>query len=72
MMREESVFSGDTCTAPSVRRAGCRGRGVNLILSGALADRLPADPRFTLRALGVWTPRGKSREVRLFTAERAA
>jgi class 3 adenylate cyclase len=70
--RKEIVFLGDTVNTTSRMQAACRDRGVHLILSGALADRLPADPRFTLRALGVWTPRGKSREVRLFTAERAA
>lgn len=69
--RKEIVFLGDTVNTTSRMQAACRERNVPLVLSGALADRLPADPRFALRELGVWTPRGKLREVRLFTAARA-
>lgn len=69
--RKEIVFLGDTVNTTSRMQAACRERDVHFVLSGVLADRLPADPRFTLRALGVWTPRGKSREVRLYTADRA-
>jgi adenylate cyclase len=67
--RKEIVFLGDTVNTTSRMQAACRDFDVGLILSGALADRLPRDPWFRLRALGAWTPRGKSHEVRLFTAD---
>jgi adenylate cyclase len=68
--RKEIVFLGDTVNTTSRMQIACRENNVRLILSGALADRMPTNPRFSLRALGVWTPRGKSREVRLYTATR--
>jgi adenylate cyclase len=69
--RKEIVFLGDTVNTTSRMQAACRERNVHLVLSGVLSDQLPQDRRFTLRSLGVWTPRGKSRAVRLYTADRA-
>lgn len=67
--RKEIVFLGDTVNTTARLQVACREKDVDLILSGALVDRLPHDPHYALRALGVWTPRGKSREVRLYTAD---
>lgn len=68
--RKEIVFLGDTVNTASRLQGECRARGVELLLSGRLADLLPPDPGFALDPLGEWLPRGKTRPIRVTAARR--
>lgn len=67
--RKEIVFLGDTMNTVARLQQECRVRGEEVLLSGRLADRLPPHPRIGLRALGDWTPRGKTRAIRVVAAD---
>lgn len=67
--RKEITFLGDTVNTAARLQGECRVRGEHLLLSGVVADRLPADAPIRLRALGEWTPRGKTRGIRVFAAD---
>ncbi|MGG7566343.1 adenylate/guanylate cyclase domain-containing protein [Rhodovulum sp. DZ06] len=69
--RKEIVFLGDTVNTASRLQSECSARGEELLLSGRLVDLLPKDPRFRLRSLGEWLPRGKTQPIRLYAADPA-
>ncbi len=68
VVKREIAYSGDVMNTTARIQAKCNDLGVNLLLSGVVYDRLPADGLDRPpRQLGAVRLRGKQEQVPLYT-----
>jgi adenylate cyclase len=70
-LKREIVFTGDVLNQTARIQALCRTLGADVVVGGALRDRLAASEAWSFRALGAHVLRGKDRTVELFAVEPA-
>ncbi len=67
VLKKEIIFTGDVLNTTARIQGLCNSKQVDLLISKELLNRMELDTRFTVRALGTVTLRGRDERVALYT-----
>jgi len=67
VIKKEIVFTGDILNTTSRIQGECNKYSVDILISEDLKMQLPSDHRYTLREIGSFILRGKTKEIKILT-----